>query len=385
MPFSCALSISKTWYYLLNIPNKKTFVCTSCYTKLKEGRVEMTNINIEERMKHYRVQGLSLLLIENGHISQIDHYGTLEAGTNHHVNGLSVFNACSISKFLTSMLVMKLVEQGYLNLDEDVNKKLLSWKVPESPLTEHNKVTLRSLLCHQSGIIDPVDSFPPSHAFQDNASIVDLLNGKTPYCQSSIEVLNEPWHEFHYSDAGFCIIQQVIEDVMKQSFDAVIDKFIFKPLDIVNSTFSTSITNTQEKTYSCGHHQNGDLVAGNYTIYPYPAACGLWTTPCDLAKLLLELMDAIKGASKIGISAKLAKEFIQPQGGKEWAGIGLFLEGSEHEVEISSLGWGVGFQSMLVAYPYLEKGFIVMTNTDTGVHQMRGIIGELYKSFMSCT
>jgi len=352
---------------------------------MEERSAEMSNIHIEERMKHYHVQGLSYLLIENGQISKLAHHGTLEAGTNHQVNARSVFNACSISKFLTSMLVMKLVEQRYLNLDEDVNKKLTSWKVPESAFTKHKKVTLRNLLCHQSGIIDPIDSFPPLHAPRESFSMVDLLNGKTPYCPSAIEVSNEPWHEFHYSDAGFCIIQQLIEDVMQQSFDAIIDELIFKALNMENSSFLSSIRKSSENTFACGHHQNGELVAGNYPIYPYPAACGLWTSPTDLAKLLLEFINAIKGSSKVGISAKLAQQFLQPQGGKAWTGLGIFLDETEHEVEISSLGWGVGFQCMLVAYPYLEKGFIVMTNTDLGFHQMKGIIGELYQSFMTST
>jgi len=345
----------------------------------------MNNIHIEERMNHFRVQGLSLLFIEQGQISKIEHHGTLEAGTNQKVNAHSLFNNCSISKFLTSLLVMSLVEQGYLNLDEDVNKKLISWKVPDSRFTKHNKVTLRNLLCHQSGIVDPAHSFPPLNALKEYPSMKDLLYGKTPYCKRAIEVSNEPWHAFHYSDAGYCIIQQLIEDVMQQPFENSMEDFIFKPLHMENSTFSTSMTNSHEKTYACGHHQNGELVAGSYPTYPYPAACGLWTTPSDLAKFLLEFMHAIKGASQIGISAKLAKAVLETQGGKEWTGLGVFLEGAQHEVEISSLGWGVGFQCMLVAYPYLEKGFIIMTNTDVGVHQMQGIIGELYRSFIPST
>jgi len=345
----------------------------------------VTNIHIEERMNHFRVQALSLLFIEHGQISKIEQHGTLEAGTKQKVKDCSLFHACSISKFLTSLLVISLVEQGYLHLDEDVNKKLLSWKVPNSRLTKHKKVTLRNLLCHQSGIVDPAHSFPPLNALKEYPSMQDLLNGKTPYCKTAIEVSYEPWHAFHYSDAGYCIIQQLIEDVMQQPFEKSMAEFIFKPLHMENSTFSTSRTNSEEKTFACGHHQNGELVAGNYPTYPYPAACGLWSTPTDLAKFLLELMDAIKGASQIGISAKLAKAVLEPQGGKEWAGLGVFLEGAHHEVEISSLGWGVGFQCMLVAYPYLEKGFIVMTNTDLGVHQMQGIIGELYQSFMTST
>ena len=58
----------------------------------------------------------------------------------------------------------------------------------------------------------------------------------------------------------------------------------------------------------------------------------------------------------------------------------MFLDGSEKEIEVSSLGWGVGFQCMMVAYPYLGKGAIIMTNTDLGVHQLKGMIGEIYST-----
>ncbi|MFS0764441.1 hypothetical protein [Peribacillus phoenicis] len=59
------------------------------------------------------------------------------------------------------------------------------------------------------------------------------------------------------------------------------------------------------------------------------------------------------------------------------------LDDSKGELEISSLGWGVGFQCMMVAYPYLEIGLVIMTNTDLGVHQLKGIIGEIYDSYAS--
>jgi len=100
-------------------------------------------------MEHYRTTGLSMVAIEKGKISKKEHFGVLEAGTDKIVNEHSIFNACSISKFLTSILVMKFVEQGILDLDEDVNKKLVSWKVPDNPLTKHKKVTLRNLLLFQ--------------------------------------------------------------------------------------------------------------------------------------------------------------------------------------------------------------------------------------------
>jgi hypothetical protein len=51
------------------------------------------------------------------------------------------------------------------------------------------------------------------------------------------------------------------------------------------------------------------------------------------------------------------------------------------EFKFSSLGWGVGFQCMMVAYPNLKTGLVIMTNTDLGVHQLKGIIGEVYYAY----
>ncbi|WP_274310000.1 serine hydrolase domain-containing protein [Solibacillus daqui] len=345
--------------------------------------MKLENINIEERMEHYNVQGLSITLLEGGKISGTENYGLLEVESNRRANEDSIFSACSISKFLTGMLAMNLVEKGLLALDDDVNESLVSWKVPENDFTRNKKVTLRNLLSHQSGIKDPEDSYSELNSKIGIPSMAELLEGQTPYCKTSIEVKCEPESEFHYSDAGFCIIQQLIEDVTEKPFHKVMNEQVFEPLGMANSHFNTTMLEVDRQNFSCGHNKNGELVDGKYPIYPYPAASGLWTTSLDLAELVLELMNAVKGESKVGISESLAKEMITSQRGKSWTGLGLFLEGSEKELEITSLGWGVGFQCMMVAFPYLEKGAVIMTNSELGVHQMEGIIGEIYKTLLS--
>lgn len=345
--------------------------------------MELKNIDLEERMKFYHVNGLSMTLFENSQISRMVNKGLLEAESNREVNEDSIFNACSISKFLAGILAIKLVDEGILHLDEDVNKRLISWKVPENDLTENQKVTLRNLLSHQSGIIDPEGGFSELDPQIGIPSIVALLEGETPYCRAPIKVKCEPESEFHYSDAGFCIIQQLIEDVMAKPFHQIMNEQVFKPLGMKNSYLDTAKMGLDRGNFSCGHNKNGELVNEKYPIYPYPAASGLWTTSIDLAKLVLELMHPLKGESKIGISENMAKEMITPQKGKGWAGLGVFLEGSGDELEISSLGWGVGFQCMMAAYPYSGKGAVIMTNAELGVHQMEGIIGEIYQSLFS--
>ncbi|MBS4194339.1 serine hydrolase domain-containing protein [Lederbergia citri] len=345
--------------------------------------MKLKNINIEERMKHYKVQGLSIALIENGQISGTENYGLLEINSNRKVNENSIFSACSISKFLTGMTALKLIEEGLLDLDENVNEKLVTWKVPENEFTKNKKVTLRNLLSHQSGIKDPEDSFFELISYIGIPLMVELLEGKTPYCKVPIEVQYEPESEFHYSDAGYCIIQQLIEDVTKKPFYQVVNEFIFKPLGMENSYLNITMLEIDKEDFSCGHNKKGELVDGKYPIYPYPTASGLWTTSLDLVALVLELMNSLKGESKLGISKSLANEMITSQKGKSWTGLGVFLEGSEKELEITSMGWGVGFQCMMVAYPHLEKGAVIMTNAELGVHQMEGIIGEIYKSLIS--
>jgi len=344
--------------------------------------MKLKKININERMEHYNVAGLTIGLINNGQLSMTECFGVLEEGTQNEVNSNSLFSACSMSKFLTSVLVMKLTEQGIFDLDEDVNKRLTSWKVPDNDLTKHEKVTLRKLLSHQSGIIDPEDSFIELNSNEDIPFMVELLEGRTPYCTDSIEVKYEPGSDFQYSDAGFCIIQQLIEDVTGKPFKELMHELIFGPLKMENSTLETEILEAKSGGFSCGHKSDGKIVDVRYPIYPYPAASGLWTNPTDLATLVIELMDALKGESKIGLSTSKAKEIINPQGCKEWSGLGLFLDDSEQNIEVSSLGWGVGFQCMMVAYPYLGKGAVIMINTDLGTHQLKGIIGEIYQSLI---
>jgi CubicO group peptidase (beta-lactamase class C family) len=186
----------------------------------------------------------------------------------------------------------------------------------------------------------------------------------------------QPEDAFHYSDAGFCIIQLLIEDVTGNPFSKVMSEHLFQPLHMENSTFDPPSQNV-----SCGHTNEGKVVNDKYPIYPYPAASGLWTTPSDLALVVIELMHALKGESKLNLSSSNAAEMIHPQGGKAWTGLGVFLDQNDKGIEISSLGWGVGFQCMMVAYPQLERGLVIMTNTDLGVHQLEGIIGDVYKAF----
>ncbi|MGR3774356.1 serine hydrolase domain-containing protein [Bacillus paramycoides] len=335
--------------------------------------------NIYEQMKQYSVAGLSLAVIRDGKLDEATAFGTLESGTTRNITTNSIFNSCSISKFITAMLALKLCDQGIIHLDEDVNNRLTSWNIPTNIFTSEKKITLRSLLSHQSGIIDPPNSFEHYRLAQGIPKIPELLAGNTLYCPVPIEVNYEPESEFHYSDASFCIIEQLLEDITGQSFSQLLKEFIFQPLQMKNSTLFSPEDIEKTNTFACGHNKDGTVTNEKYPFYPFPAASGIWTTPSDLSTLVIELIHSLQGNSKLALSQQTVQDMISPQGCSKWTGLGVFLDDSNEDLQIYSLGWGVGFQCMMVCYPLRGNSAIIMTNSDLGVHQMEGIIGEVLK------
>jgi len=112
-------------------------------------------MKLADRMRFYRTPAVSIALINDGRIEWARGYGMLEAGGKEQITPETLFQAASISKSLTAMLTLRLVEQGKLDLDSDVNKRLVSWKVPENEFTKEQKVTVRRLLAHTAGVTVP--------------------------------------------------------------------------------------------------------------------------------------------------------------------------------------------------------------------------------------
>src|SRR5215204_5593499 len=114
----------------------------------------INRMNIVDRMKHYKVNGVSIAVIENGEIQWTKAYGVSDASTGEKVSTESLFQIASIGKVITALAALKLVKDGKISLDEDVNTRLTSLKIVENKFTIKEKVTLRRLLCHSAGFTD---------------------------------------------------------------------------------------------------------------------------------------------------------------------------------------------------------------------------------------
>ena len=105
----------------------------------------MKQVSLGEALALLNIPSVSIALIDQGQIAFARAYG--ENATPD-----TLYQAASLSKFVAAIGAMRLVEQGKLNLDQDVNDALTSWRVPSNPFDASHKVTLRGLLSMTGGI-----------------------------------------------------------------------------------------------------------------------------------------------------------------------------------------------------------------------------------------
>lgn len=161
-------------------------------------------------------------------------FGQRQAGSIRPVGVETVFQAASISKPTTAMGVMLLAEQKVLNLDEDVNASLKSWTIPKSK-EGSGGVTLRRLLSHSAGI--SVHGFAGYADGERVPRLVDVLKGTPPANSAPVVIERQPGAGFQYSGGGYCIVQQLLEDVETKPFEDIMNRLVLAPCGMKHSTF----------------------------------------------------------------------------------------------------------------------------------------------------
>ena len=141
--------------------------------RLKGGSIQP----LSKRMARYRVPGVSMAVMNDYQIEWASGYGVRKQGTSDPVDTETLFQACSISKAVTAIAVLRLVSEGRLDLDNDVNSYLRSWKVPRNGSWQPT-VTIRELLSHTGGISVPW--FAGYHRQQDIPTLRQVLDGAQP-------------------------------------------------------------------------------------------------------------------------------------------------------------------------------------------------------------
>src|SRR6266704_996806 len=201
-------------------------------------------------------------------------YGVAEPGGKVPVTTRTLFQAGSISKPVAAAAMLALVEQGKLSLDEDVNMKLKSWKVPENEFTKEQKVTLRRLASHTAGLT--VHGFPGYDVDEKVPTLVQIFNGEKPANTDAIRVDFVPGTEERYSGGGVTIEQQLMMDVSGKQFPVLMKETVLDKIGMSDSSYEQPLPPARAAMTAGGVYADGKPVHGKWHVYPEMAAAGMW-------------------------------------------------------------------------------------------------------------
>lgn len=231
----------------------------------------------KEKLNQQFVGNFAMTLIEDGKVAKNFFYSIDKPVTEN-----TVFPVASISKWVTSFGVLKLVEQGKIALDKPIDDYLTRWHLPESEF-DNSKVTVRKLLSHSSGLIDDLgyNGFLPNEPVQ---TIEESLTkaSDTDYSEGVAVVGYNPGSKYMYSGAGYTILQLLIEEITGQSFQDYMTQAVFEPLKMENSTFVLS----EKHNIKLAQIFKDDGTTRPMNKFTALAAASLFTTTADLAKFI---------------------------------------------------------------------------------------------------
>jgi len=292
--------------------------------------------SIPEQMNHYGIPGVSIAVVENFKLLFARAYGVENIEKNSSLTTETMFRAVGVSSQVSRFIALNFVERGILNMQEDVNRNLLTWKIPDSYSRESEVPSLYQIL----------EGLPPA---------------KTP----AIRVVSEPGR---YKRAGnlwvvsYVVLEQLLEDVAQKSFPRIASDLLFSPLDLKNTTFEQPLPERFWPQTSWGH-QKERSIHGAAEVYPTRAAMGLWSTPTDLAHILIEMMKSYRGFSSLVASPDTVKQLIN--------------------LDRPYFQWysnGGGYYCFYAFNARAGHGIVIMINHDAGLDLRKEITHSFFRS-----
>ncbi|QSQ12006.1 serine hydrolase domain-containing protein [Myxococcus landrumensis] len=346
-------------------------------TRVEQGIAALTipgeaprHMSLQDWMAMYEIPGVSVAVFDRGSLVWAKGYGVKEAGGSEPITLDTLFQAASISKPVTALAAMHHAEKRKWSLDENINDKLVSWKLPDNEFTKDQKVTLRRLLSHSAGTT--VHGFRGYSAQESVPTLQQLLNGEKPANSAPVRVDTVPGTLTRYSGGGTSIVQQMLVDQLQKPFPQIMKETVLTPLGLKNSTYEQPLPKALEPLAAVGTRSGGKSLEGRWHTYPEQAAAGLWTTPSDLARIALEVSKSTQGKSQRVVSQAMAQQMLSRQ--SEAFGIGFM-----RRPNVNWFGHGgsnEGYRCVLVAFAEPGSGIAIMTNSDDGSYLFDRLIAS---------
>ena len=338
---------------------------------------------LEERMRFHRVPGLSVAVVDGGRIVWAKGYGFADVRAGRPVTPRTMFLAGSISKPVAAMAAVDLVERNLVPFDADVNTLLRSWRLPANELTAKTPVTLRQLFSHSAGTT--VHGFPGYPRKFPRPAVRQVLDGEPPANTAPVRVDLAPNTQYRYSGGGTTIAQQAMADVTGLDFATLMRRHVLAPLAMMDSTYEQPLPSALHPRAATGYRTPDRPVPGGWHVYPEAAAAGLWTTPSDLARVVVDIHDALSGRRSRVLTIDGARLMLTPRFGAgapgRHIGVGFFLDDRRGAGYFTHGGVDEGFDAFLVATANGAKAAVLMANTNGAMSLMQEIVRAVAREY----
>ncbi|MET8028148.1 amino acid adenylation domain-containing protein [Streptomyces avermitilis] len=324
-------------------------------------------------MAERHVPGVALAVLRDGAVAELRGHGTLEAGGSDPVTERTLFQVGSISKHLTAFAVLRLVHQGLIDLDADIDGYLTSWHLADDPAAP-GTVTVRTLLGHRAGLARHRSvGFRPGEQLP---TLLDLLEGRPPVMTPRVRRELPPGEVFRKSSTHYWVLQQVLEDVTGEPFETLMRRLVLDPLGLADTSFDQEHPRTAGLPVALGHDAHGTPLVGGWRERAHLAAAGLWTTAGDAARFVLAVRDALLGAPGALVPQALARELLAGETGTFY-GLGTIVDDTGDDLEFGHGGEPSGYWNMAISRMHGGTGFVALTNADSGKAVVKYLTAEL--------
>jgi len=328
-----------------------TLMMLSCQTRnnavaSKRDYAFLTDsLHLDKQLEKYKLPGVSLVVFENYKIVYSSQVGVKSMDSKEKLDVNTAFSTASITKPITALLCHILEEKGLINLDEPIDKYLKRWHLPKSKFTENNSPTWRQFFNHTSGTNQ--GGFSDYYTGDIIPTIKQSLLGQIPRYDKEIEFLFTPGTGFEYSGGGYVIVQMALEDTLNKSIAELAQEHLFTPLGLKNTTMIQPNEKGFPTNVASVHDKDGKVIKTGLPITPQIGASGVWSTPTDLAKLSIEIQNALRNKNNRVISHQVAKKITEVTALKDAVG-----------------GWGAGWQKSVA---YNNYDWLMCNGSNTGV------------------
>lgn len=307
---------------------------------------------IEDMMQALGVPGVSIAFVDNGEVAWTRCYGYASLEDSTPVTPGTIFRGASLSKPLTAMAALHLAEQGQVQLDQDVNEMLQGWQLPENAFTQTEKVTLKRLIAHTAGILN--DYHPEMSPDETLPANKDILSGRK--LGKPAQVVRVPGERYKYSNTGYMLIAEVLSEATDRPFEELMDDLVLKPAGMSRSTFSQALPDAMRSSIATGY--DDELQPLPYYQHPSYGAGAIWTTPTDLGKFLINLLDTYNDQGEGIISDTTAQWVFN----KEWIKRGFNVFAGDDYFMFRNDGSIPGYTCFMMGSPDDNQALVVMQN-----------------------